>query len=158
MTAADVANWLTALGTVGAVIVALWLARRSDAERLIFGSNLTDRMLEIYVVNASDRPIHLRDGDFELGRFRPYVDEGFALMLSQQARLPLRLGARDTTTLEAQVSYEPSYLPDRLRQEWQKRSRFDRALYLTVVTGQGRRVRYRFPRTVLHEMLAKAPR
>jgi hypothetical protein len=56
MTASDAAAWLAAIGTVGAVIVALWLARRADSERLIFGSNFTDRQLEIYVVNASNRP------------------------------------------------------------------------------------------------------
>jgi hypothetical protein len=56
MTASDASAWLAAIGTVGAVICALWLARRADSERLIFGSNHTDRQLEIYVVNASDRP------------------------------------------------------------------------------------------------------
>jgi hypothetical protein len=158
VTASDVATWLTAIGTVGAVIVALWLARRSDSERLVLGSNLTDRQLEIYVVNTSDRPIHVRDADLHVGRWRPDVDDGLELLLSQQGRLPFRLDARDSLTLSASISYERSYLPDRLRQAWSKRLRLDRALYLVLTTGQGKVVHYRFPRAVLRELLDKAPR
>lgn len=155
----DAATWLSALGTIGATVVALSLALRPRFERLTVGVGLVSNRLDVFVVNASDRPIAIEDIGMQLGRWgRQPVDDGLAFMFTQPKRTPAVLQPRQAETFGVSLSREPSYLPDRLNQAHQARTRLDRALFLVITTGERRQFRYRVPRAVVAGVLEMAPR
>lgn len=75
------ANWLSAIGTIAAVVVALWLARRQDQPRVAIqaevslvwfekGSEKNREYLSVYAVNVGDRPVTISHLSLRFGLFR----------------------------------------------------------------------------------------
>jgi len=75
------ANWLAAIGTISAVIVALWLARRQEHPRVTLhaevssvwfekGSEKNREYLEVRAVNVGDRPVTISHLSLRFGLFR----------------------------------------------------------------------------------------
>jgi hypothetical protein len=153
----DLADWLSAIGTVAAVVVALWLATRAESERLIVGISLADDKLEVHVSNAGIQPILIRKLQLQLGFWRPFDYKFLELVLVHAQRLPRRLAGGESTTIDIGINYNKSYLPDRLKTAWLQRSRVDRAAFFVLTTGQGRRIRQRVPHAVLAELIERAP-
>ena len=75
------ANWLAAIGTIAAVVVALYLARRQDQPRVTLyaevlsvwfakGSEKNREYLSIRAVNVGDRPVTISHLSLRFGLFR----------------------------------------------------------------------------------------
>ena len=75
------ANWFAAIGTIAAVVVALWLARRQDQPRVSLraevssvwfeeGSEKNREYLSVYAVNVGDRPVTISHLSLRFGLFR----------------------------------------------------------------------------------------
>jgi len=154
----DVATWLSAFGTIAATGVALWLALRPRFERLTLGFGLASNRLDIFIVNASDRPIAIEEIEFKLGRWGPPIDAVLDFLFSRPMKTPAVLQPRQAGTFGVHLGREPSDLPYRLNHEHRARTRLDRALFLIVTTGERRQFRYRVPRAVVAGVLEMAPR
>lgn len=75
------ANWLSAIGTIAAVVVALWLARRQNQQRVAIkaevslvwfdkGSEKNREYLSVCAVNVGDRPVTISHLSLRFGFFR----------------------------------------------------------------------------------------
>lgn len=72
------ATWCAAFGTTGAVIVALWLARRTEKVRLnasvsvsvMFESGRSEEGVLITVINLGDRPVTIASVSWGIGKVR----------------------------------------------------------------------------------------
>ena len=75
------ANWLAALGTIAAVVVALWLAYRQDKPRLILqadislvwvekGTEKNREYLSVRAINVGDKPVTITRLSIRFGLFR----------------------------------------------------------------------------------------
>lgn len=148
----NVADWLAAIGTIGATALALYFGLRGRGERLTIGFSVADRRLAMFVVNSSDRPVHIEDLELELGRWKPTPsdhDVDLSLILTTPNRTPALLGPRESLTFRADLGDDSSYLGARLERAYRGRPWFDRRLYLIVVTGERARIKRRVPTGVL---------
>ena len=72
------ATWFAACGTTAAVVVALWLARRSDKVRLnasvgvyvMFESDRSEEGMLIAVTNLGDRPVTIASVSWTIGKWK----------------------------------------------------------------------------------------
>jgi len=140
----NAADWASALGTIAAAGLALWLALRERRERLGATFDATSSRLVVIIFNAGTRPIVLKEIGMELGRFRPEEEESIESILAAR-RLPRLLRFGEDERFEHDLSSHKSYLPDRLYELANRKSRWNRQLYFTLTTGSGRKIRIRVP-------------
>jgi hypothetical protein len=151
----SLSDWMSAGATILATGVALYLAVRDDIERLGVVVHVVGRDFEITVVNKSRTPVVITDVEFQIGGFRPASDDSMETILAGKI-LPLRLGPFEAGTMRETLSYEPSYLPDRLAQLAASKSRFNRSLYVYVATASGRHKRQRITRSLREKFIRRS--
>src|SRR5580692_4759460 len=66
-----ITDWLTAIGTVGAVAWALFLARQQGSEQLRIASILRDQQIMVVLFNAGTQLVVITDATIKIGRIRP---------------------------------------------------------------------------------------
>jgi hypothetical protein len=151
------AQWFAALGTIGAASLALLFGLRGRGERLTIGFSIDERNLAIFVVNSSDRPVHLDELELEIGRWWPRtsadIDIDLDMMLTKPNRTPEVIGPHDSRTYRVHLGDDSSYLAGRVQRAWSERTRLDRRLFLVVVTGERARIRLRLPKGVKNALL-----
>jgi hypothetical protein len=151
------AEWLSAIGTIAATFLALWLALRDDSERLAFSVHAYRGALDIIVFNSGTKPLVLRDVDFQVGRFRSEGEHSIESILAGRG-LPTKLAPGENFTHNYPLSYEPSYLPDRLYELASSKVPWNRQLYFVATTGSGQRIRYRISSHLRRSLVQKGVR
>ncbi|MCM3710720.1 hypothetical protein [Sporosarcina luteola] len=111
----NITDWLTSIGTIGAVIVALYLARRDDKPRAKVKSTMSygvshnggisryPLFINLEIVNIGKIPIHLSECTIQMSKFnnkRMAFPDG-----SQNVKILLNPGE----FYEHKLAYEPIY-------------------------------------------------
>lgn len=135
----NVTDWLTAVGTVGAIIVSLWIALRSSRERVDISLYVRNSFLHIVVANNNSAAVLLRELYFQVGWFRENRDDYLKGYLGES--IPKSLAPYETFNAQFAFQYFKSYLPDYLYALAEKKLPWNRQLYFVAVTGSGRRHR-----------------
>lgn len=118
--ASAVGTWLAAFGTVGAVIVALWLARSGQKVSLkarvgirhIMGGGHSRECLSFRVTNLGDRPVTIEGVGWRVGRgkSREFADQMMSFSLGDQFPKRLEHGASASFILD--FSESPAWKTD----------------------------------------------
>ena len=134
----SIAEWLSALGTIAATVVALWLALRDTSEQLDATLWTHDATFSLIVINVGAKPVVLSKIDFEFGRFRPIADGSMEVFLTRRA-LPKTLAIGEDFQGNMVLNYTPSFLPDRLYKQRRARIIGNRRLFFVATTGSAQR-------------------
>lgn len=115
-----VGTWLAAIGTVGAVVVALWLARRGQRVRLnahvgvrhIIGGGVSQECLAFRVTNLGDRPVTINQIGWRAGARKKRVDTIQVVSQSQSDQLPKRIDHGETALFLSFFSEHPNWISE----------------------------------------------
>lgn len=115
-----VGTWLAAIGTVGAVVVALWLARRGHRVllnahvgiRLIIGGGVSQECLAFRVTNLGDRPVTIVQIGWRAGARKKRVHAIQVVSESQSDQLPKRIDHGETALFLTLFSEHPTWISE----------------------------------------------
>ena len=110
--------------------------------------------LNFVIYNSGSKPVFLHDAGFQLGRFRRTQDDSIESILAGRG-LPKVLKPGEEFVSNYALSDYKSYLPDRLFEIWQKRSRLNRAVFFVAVTGTRHCIRYPMPSRLVSYLVRK---
>nr|WP_298719402.1 hypothetical protein [uncultured Steroidobacter sp.] len=150
----NLADWLSALGTIAATSLALWLALRDGKDRVGFTVTADSQKLVVIVFNAGVRPVVIRAIEMALGRIKPVREQSIESILEGPV-LPVVLRPGEDVRFERELSRYKSYLPDRLFQASEKKFRWNRQVYFVVTTGSDRRIRHKLRKADRENLVQK---
>lgn len=148
-----VTDWLTAIGTVGAVIWALFLAREQKSEQLSIATTLSKDITAV-LYNGGSQLVVVVDGAIQVGRIFPAQEFGQNLIWHER-EFPKLLHPGEVHLLRIDVTEYVNYSPDQVYKLWVKRPRFDRAIFLLVRSATGKKFRYRFSKSEVARVCRK---
>ena len=115
-----VGTWLAAIGTVGAVVVALWLARRGQrvllkahvGVRHIIGEDTSQECLAFKVINLSDRPVTIESIGWRAGTGKNRVHAIQVVSQSQGDQMPKRIDHGEAALFLTYFSEHPTWISE----------------------------------------------
>lgn len=140
-----VTDWLTAVGTVGAVVWALYLSRRESRDHIRVTSLVSGTNLRILIYNSGTHLAVLTGATLTVGAIFG-VEEEF-VRISWGKMLPRLVKPGEHINMPIDLSNSPSYTPDNVFAIWSTRWRFDRSIYFAATTATGDRFRHKFSKT-----------
>ena len=117
---AAVGTWLAAIGTVGAVVVALWLAHRGQKVLLnvrvglqfILGGGVAEECLTFRVTNLGDRPVTIESIGWRVGAGKTRKDAFQPESTSRGDRCPKRLEHGEAALFFVDISEFSTWITD----------------------------------------------
>lgn len=147
------AEWFTAIGTIGAVVWALVFARMQKREQLSIAALLQEKLV-LVLFNSGSQLIPLTAGRLEIGRFWP-VEETSVRFIWNERGMPKLIHPQEAHQFTIDLTPYVGYTPDKVYALWVKRSRLDRKIYVIFSSATGAEFRYQLSKVNAQRLATK---